>query len=164
MNKSVVGRRNFLMAAGASAAALGTGGRLAASANPGLPASPLPALSGASRTGSESSETPDLHSRPSGQASGKPAPSDNRYPKLALITRYSPQRLEFAAAAGYQGVVIPLDHFFDPDKLSDSQIDQILAEARHAQVRILSIECMWGMNHIAPDAAERQKTRARFIR
>jgi len=32
-----------------------------------------------------------------------------------MITRYSPQRLAFAAAAGYQGVVIPLDDFFDPE-------------------------------------------------
>ena len=132
MNRSIVGRRNFLLAAGASAAALGAPGARD-------DANPVP-------TASE-------HVFP-----------DSKFPKLAMITRYSPQRLAFAAATGYDGVVIPLDDFFDPDKLSDSQIDQILTEARHAQVRILSIECMWGMNHIAPDAAERRNARARFIR
>jgi len=164
MNTPIVGRRTFLMAAGASAAALGSGGTLAARANPGPPAGPLSAFSGASLTDSESSETPGRQSGPGDQATGKLVFPDNKYPKLAMITRYSPQRLEFAAAAGYEGVVIPLDDFFDPDKLSDSQIDQILADARNAGVRILSIECMWGMNHIAPDATQRRNARARFIR
>src|SRR5215469_7316788 len=117
MTKPSVGRRDFLMTAGVSAAALSAPGAGAAGANPAL-------------------------------ADSEPVLPNAKYPKLAMITRYSPQRLKFAAAAGYEGVVIPLDDFFDPDKLSDSQIDQILAEARHARVPILSIECMWGMNHI----------------
>src|SRR5215471_20598040 len=123
MNKSIVGRRNFLMAAGASAAALGAPGDRSTGANPA-------------------------------PVAGEPVPSDTKFPKLAIITRYSPQRLAFAASTGYEGVVIPLDDFFDPDKLSDARIDQVLAEARNAGVRILSIECMWGMNHIAPDPTE----------
>jgi len=164
MNKSVVGRRNFLMAAGASAAALGTAGPLAARANPVPAASAIPTPLSTPRMSAESSETPGRQGGPGGDATGELLPPDTKYPKLAMITRYSQQRLAFAAAAGYEGVVIPLDDFFDPDKLSDSQVDQILAEARHAGVRILSIECMWGMNHIAPDAAERRKARARFIR
>jgi len=72
--------------------------------------------------------------------------------------------IAFAASAGYEGVVIPLDDFFDPDKLSDSQIDQILATARDARIRIISIECMWGLNHIAKDATERKNARAKFVR
>ncbi len=89
---------------------------------------------------------------------------ETKYPKLAIITPYSPQKLAFAASAGYEGVVIPLNDFFDPDKLSDSQIDDILKTARDAGTRIISIECMWGINHIAKDPAERQKAHARFIR
>jgi sugar phosphate isomerase/epimerase len=168
MNKAIVGRRNFLMAAGASAAALGAHARPAAETNPAPPSNPLPApLGTASPTGSDSMEMSGAQSGPStsaGQATGKSLPANTKYPKLAMITRYSPQRLAFAAAAGYEGVVIPLDDSFDPDKLSDSQIDQILAEARNAGVRILSIECMWGTNHIDPDAAKRRNARARFIR
>jgi len=89
-------------------------------------------------------------------------PGDTKYPKLAIKTRYSPPRLAFAASAGYEGVVVDVDDFFDPDKLSDNQIDQILATARDAGVRIISIECM--LNHLAPDSVERRQTRARFIR
>jgi sugar phosphate isomerase/epimerase len=89
---------------------------------------------------------------------------ETKFPKLAIITRYSPAKLRFAASAGYEGVVIPLDEFFDPDRLKDSQIDEILNTAKDAGVRIISIECMWGMNHISKDLTERQKAQARFIR
>lgn len=100
-------------------------------------------------------------------ADPKPAEAfapDSPYPKLAIITPFSRQKLAFATAAGYEGVVIPLDDFFDPDKLSDSQIDEILATSRETGARIISLECMWGMNHIDPDAAARAKAQARFIR
>ena len=60
--------------------------------------------------------------------------------------------------------MIPLDDFFDPDKLKDNQIDEILNAAKDAGVRIISIECMWGMNHIAKDVTEREKGQARFMR
>ncbi len=93
-----------------------------------------------------------------------PVPPDTKYPKLAIITRYSPPKLAFAASAGYEGVVIASDDFFDPDKLADSQIDQILGTARDAGVRIISIECMWGYNHIAANATERKEARAKFVR
>jgi sugar phosphate isomerase/epimerase len=89
-------------------------------------------------------------------------PAATKYPKLAIKTRYSPQRLAFAASAGYEGVVVDVNDFFDPDKLSDTQIDQILGTARDAGVRIISIESM--VNHLAPDPAERRQTRARFLR
>ena len=89
-------------------------------------------------------------------------PSVTKYPKLAIKTRYSPQRLAFAAAAGYEGVVVDVNEFFDPDKLGDNEIDRILASARDAGVRIISLESM--VNHLAPDPAERRQTRARFIR
>ncbi len=91
-------------------------------------------------------------------------PPETKYPKLAIITRYSRQKLEFAAATHYEGVVVPLDDFFDPDKLSDTQIDEILRTARDAGTRIISIECMWGMNHIDPDPAKRRAAQQRFIR
>jgi len=93
-----------------------------------------------------------------------PASPETKFPKLAIITEYSPQKLQFAAAAGYEGVVIPVAGGFDPDKFSDRQIDQILATAREAGVTILSLECMWGFNHIARDLSERRNARARFIR
>ena len=89
---------------------------------------------------------------------------DSPYPKLAIITPYARQKLAFATSVGYEGVVVPLDNFFDPDKLSDSQIDGILATSRETGARIISIECMWGVNHIHPDAAAREKANARFIR
>src|SRR5947209_14309716 len=103
-----------------------------------------------------------------GPATSTPAPAElapeTKYPKLAIITPYSPQKLAFATATGYEGVVIPLGDFFDPDKLTDSQIDQIMATSRETGARIISIECMWGLNHIHPNPAEREKVHARFIR
>src|SRR5207244_6965954 len=90
-------------------------------------------------------------------AASPPAPAElapeTKYPKLAIITPYSPQKLAFATATGYEGVVVPLDNFFDPDKLSDTQIDQIMATSRDTGARIISIECMWGLNHIEYDRA-----------
>ncbi len=133
MSRSRVRRRDFLKAAGASAAAL--------SAPAGLKAGPGKA--------------------PASTSSSLP---DSKFPKLAMVTRYSPQKLEFAASAGYEGVVIPLDNFFDPDKLTQADIDKTLATAQQAGVRIISIECMWGMNHIARDPAQRRNARARFVR
>ena len=91
-------------------------------------------------------------------------PAATQFPKLALITDYSPQKLQFAANTGYEGVVLPVEGAFDPDKLSDTQIDQVKSAAQQAGVSILSLECMWGFNHIAPDPGERRKARARFIR
>jgi len=103
----------------------------------------------------------------SAREAGGPAsepPPDTKFPKLALITRYSPQKLEFAASAGYEGVVIATDESFDPDKLTDQQIEDALNTARRAGVRIISLECMSGYNHIARDPAERKQARAKFIR
>src|ERR1700753_1707143 len=66
-------------------------------------------------------------------------PRDTPYPKLSIITPYSPQKLAFAAQAGYEGVVVTPGKDFNPN-LSDSAIDQILATARNAGIRIVSIE------------------------
>jgi sugar phosphate isomerase/epimerase len=134
-------RRRFLKAAsasaaGVSAAALGAPKALGA----GLKAAE-PALGGA--------------------PSEVPGPTE--YPKLSIITPYTPEKLRFAASAGYEGVVVPLTETFGPDHLSDSQIDQVLATARDAGVRIISIEAMWGYNHIARDAAQRRDNQVRFI-
>jgi sugar phosphate isomerase/epimerase len=99
----------------------------------------------------------------SAAASVAPAlPQDTKYPKLAIKTRYSPQRLAFAASAGYEGVIVDVNDAFDPDKLSDIQIDQVLAAARDAGVRIISIEAM--TNHLASDPAEQRQIRAHFVR
>ena len=124
----MIPRRKFLMAAGASAAAMGR-----------------PLVSNAQQSSASAS-----------------VPADTKYPKLAIKTRYSTQRLAFAASAGYEGVIVDVNEYFDPDKLTDGQIDQVLAEARDAGVRIISIESM--VNHLAPDPAERRQTRARFVR
>ena len=140
--KAAIDRRDFLKLGGASAAALGATTELAAGS----------ASSAASRD----------------PAASPPAPAgfapETKYPKLAIITPYSPQKLAFATATGYEGVVIPLDDFFDPDRFTDSQIDQIMATSRDTGARIISIECMWGLNHIHPNPAEREKVHARFIR
>jgi len=124
----MIKRREFLKAAGVSAAALGS-----------------PHVSNAGQSSTPAS-----------------IPAESKYPKLAIKTRYSPQRLAFAASAGYEGVIVDVNEYFDPDKLSDNQIDQVLASARDAGVRIISIESM--VNHLASDPAERRQTRARFIR
>lgn len=90
-------------------------------------------------------------------------PSDEkRFPQLALLTRYSPQKLAFAASEHYQGVVVQLDRSFHPG-LSDSEIDQILSVSRQTGTRIISIEAM-EFNHIARDPAERAKAQEGFIR
>ncbi len=124
----MIERRQFLKAAGASAAAMSTPNILEGG-QAGVPAS---------------------------------APGLTKYPKLAIKTRYSPQRIAFAASAGYEGVILDVNGDFDPDHLSDKQIDQVLATARDAGVRIISLESM--VNHLTPDPAERREVRARFIR
>ena len=123
----MIQRRDFLKAAGVSAASMGR-----------------PLVSNAEQSSASAS-----------------VPADTKYPKLAIKTRYSPQRLAFAASAGYEGVIVDVNEYFDPDKLTDTQIDQVLATARDAGVRIISIESM--VNHLAPDPAVRRQTRARFV-
>ncbi len=88
---------------------------------------------------------------------------DNRYPKLTMITRYSLERLKFAASAGYECVELVRDDSFTPEKLSDSQIDRIKAEAKQAQIRILSLECGW-INHIDASLADRRARNREFVR
>jgi sugar phosphate isomerase/epimerase len=126
-------RRDFLKVGGTSTAALGVAGTAA------LPIQAAQA--------------------PAAQAS---APPDTPYPKLSIITPYSPQELAFAAQAGYEGVVVTTGPDFNPN-LSDSAIDQILATARNAGIRIVSIEC-FGPNHTHPDAGKRSAAQADFIR
>ncbi len=130
---SMWNRRDFLKAGGTSAAALGVAG---AAAVP-LQAAQAPAAQGA-------------------------MPLDTPYPKLSIITPYSPQKLAFAAQAGYEGVVVTPSEDFNP-KLSDTAIDQILATARNAGIRIVSIE-YFGPNHMDPDAGKRASAQADFIR
>jgi sugar phosphate isomerase/epimerase len=139
---SKLARRRFLKAAGASAA-----GVSAALGAPGVLGATMNAANAAGA--------------PAGQAPGVPGPTP--YPKLSIITPYTPEKLRFAGSAGYEGVVVPLDEKFTYE-LSDSQIDEVLATARDAGVRIISIECMWGYNHIAKDPAHRRDNQARFIR
>jgi sugar phosphate isomerase/epimerase len=124
----MIQRRDFLKAAGVSAASMGK-----------------PIVANAEQSGPSAS-----------------VPADTKFPKLAIKTRYSPQRLAFAASAGYEGVIVDVNEYFDPDKLTDSQIDQVLATARDAGVRIISIESM--VNHLVSDPAERRQIRARFVR
>jgi sugar phosphate isomerase/epimerase len=97
-----------------------------------------------------------------GQVPVSSTPSTGKgFPQLALITEYSPQKLAFAASADYQGVVVKVGRAFNP-KLADAQIDQILATAREAGVRIISIECM-DPNHIAGDPGKRREAISDFI-
>ena len=131
--RSFWNRRDFLKVGGTSAAALGIGGADATTAS--------------------------AEPQSSGQAS---VPADTPYPKLSIITPYSPQKLAFAAQAGYEGVVVTPGPDFNPD-LSDSAIDQILATARNAGIRIVSIE-YFGPRHTNPDAGKRTAAHAEFIR
>lgn len=126
-------RRDFLKVGGTSAAAFGVAGSAA-----------VPA---------EAAQAP---------AAQTATPGDTPYPKLSIITPYSPQKLAFAAQAGYEGVVVTPGPDFNPD-LSDSAIDQILATARNAGIRIVSIE-YFGPHHIDPDPGKRAAANAEFIR
>ena len=126
-------RRDFLKVGGTSTAALG----VAAAAALPIEAAQAPAA----------------------QAS---TPPDTPYPKLSIITPYSPQKLAFAAQAGYEGVVVTPGPDFNPN-LSDSAIDRILATARNAGIRIVSIE-HFAPNHTDPDAGKRSAAQAEFIR
>jgi sugar phosphate isomerase/epimerase len=126
-------RRDFLKVSGTSAAALGMTGAEAATAQ---------AAQG-----------------PAGQSA---MPADTPYPKLSIITPYSPEKLAFAAQAGYEGVVVTPGKDFNPG-LSDSAIDRILATARNAGIRIVSIE-YFGPNHTDRDAGKRAAANAEFVR
>jgi sugar phosphate isomerase/epimerase len=126
-------RRDFLKVGGTSAAALG--------------------VAGAAAVPVEATQSP---------ATQAGLPADTPYPKLSIITPYSPQKLAFAAQAGYEGVVITPGPEFNPN-LSDSAIDQILATARSVGIRIISIE-YFGPNHTDPDAGKRAAAQADFIR
>ena len=130
---SIWNRRDFLKVGGTSAAALGIAGAKVATA-----------------------QTAQEHA---GQTA---VPADTPYPKLSIITPYSPEKLAFAAQAGYEGVVVTLGPDFNPN-LSDSAIDQILAAARNAGIRIVSIE-YFGPNHTDPDAGKRATANAEFVR
>ena len=88
-------------------------------------------------------------------------PPDTPYPKLSIITPYSPEKLAIAAQAGYEGEVDTPGPDFNPN-LSDSAIDQILATAGNAGIRIVSIE-YFGPNHTDPDAGKRAAAQADFI-
>ena len=91
--------------------------------------------------------------------------SDTKYPKLSMIVPYSPQTLRFAASVGYEGIVIPVNgNTSELDNLTDSQIDKISATAREVGIKIISLDCMFGFNHIAKDAGERKLARSRFLR
>ncbi len=95
-----------------------------------------------------------------------PLAPPTKYPKLALIMHYSPQKLAFATQAGYEGVVIKVGKGFNP-YVSDSQIDRILAASRETGCRIISVECFFlqgkTINHIAPDPAQRRWSNETFI-
>ncbi|MDE3181763.1 MAG: TIM barrel protein, partial [Acidobacteriota bacterium] len=97
------------------------------------------------------------------QEASLPTPAEEkRFPQLALITRYSPQKLAFAASAKYQGVVVKLDRAFNP-AMSDSALDAVLSASRQTGVKVISIECM-EPNHIDRDPARRRRANEFFIR
>lgn len=131
--RSFWNRRDFLKAGGTSAAALG--------------------ITAAGTTAAHAE-----------QQSSAPAtsPADTPYPKLSIITPYSPEKLAFAAQAGYEGVVVTPGPDFNPN-LSDSAVDKILATARNAGIRIVSIE-YFGPNHTDRDRGKRAAANAEFIR
>jgi sugar phosphate isomerase/epimerase len=126
-------RRDFLKVGGTSAAVLGMAGAETATA----PAALKPAAQTAMQ-------------------------ADTPYPKLSIITPYSPEKLAFAAQAGYEGVVVTSGPDFNPD-LSDSAIDEILATARNAGIRIVSIE-YFAPNHTDSDRGKRAAANAEFVR
>jgi sugar phosphate isomerase/epimerase len=138
MKKPSVGRREFIKAAGVSAAALGTAGSLGAEEK-------------------ENRKHRDV-----------PLAPETKFPKLALITEYSPQKLAFATKTGYEGAVVKTGKDFNPF-LSDGAIDKILATSRETGCRIISVECFFdldgkGINHIDPDPVARRAINEKFTR
>lgn len=91
-----------------------------------------------------------------------PPHHEKGFPRLGFITRYSPQKLAFATATKYQGVVVKLDHFFNPE-MSDTDFDGVMSAMRETGCPIISIECM-GPNHIDADLGKRRQANAEFIR
>ncbi len=88
------------------------------------------------------------------------------HPRLAMIiVHFTPQKLAFAAENGYQGVLVHIDNrHFNPDTITDRQIAQMRRAARESGCPIISLECMWGCNHIDANPARRRRQQARFIR
>jgi len=138
MRKSILPRRSFLKSAGAIGA---------------MAAGSLPGANAAIAGGFSTSQNPAND------------PADTKYPKLSMIVPYSPQTLRFAASVGYEGIVIPINgNTSDLDNLTNSQIDKIAATARDVGIKTISLDCMFGFNHIAKDAGERKLARSRFLR
>ncbi len=88
------------------------------------------------------------------------------FPRLAMIiVHFTPQKVAFAAETGYQGVLVHIDNqHFNPDTITDRQIAQMQRAAREAACPIISLECMWGCNHIDANPVKRRRQQARFIR
>jgi sugar phosphate isomerase/epimerase len=97
------------------------------------------------------------------EGAAAPTVASDPLPKLTMITRYSPQRVRFAASAGYESVELVRDDVFTPEKLNDTQIEAVLANVRNAGIRLLSIECGW-INHIDKDPQRRRQNVQTFIR
>ena len=95
------------------------------------------------------------------ESSSSATAHEKQFPQLAILTSYSPQKLAFAASADYQGVALRVDRSLNP-KMSDSEIDQVMATARETKIRIISLECM-DYNHITNDLAKRREAIAGFI-
>ncbi|MGH9378097.1 MAG: sugar phosphate isomerase/epimerase family protein [Terriglobia bacterium] len=138
MSDLKLGRREFLVAG--SVSALG--------ASVGLPEGAPEAAGRAEQAGASGSANSPAH--------------EKGFPQLAMITRYSPEKLAFAASAGYQGAVVTVDRSFNP-RLSDSEIANIRSASRQTGVRIISIECM-APNHIDSDPGRRRAANEDFIR
>src|SRR4026207_1908663 len=101
--------------------------------NPSMPrrtflksATAVGSLAGASLAGSSEAVSRGLYTGKDTDAD----PADNEHPKLSLIARYSPETVRFAAAAGYEGVVLRIDADTPEVNLSDSQIESISKTAR----------------------------------
>ncbi len=140
-----LGRRNFLKVGGMGAAALGGVGAMAGALAAPAAAQGLPGT---------------LPAAPPEAAPAPPPPTP--YPKLGIVTEYAPAKLEFAAKHRYEGVVVKVGPEFHPD-LPDRKFDAILAAARNAGTRIISIEQM-NCNHIDANLAKRREAQDRFIR
>ncbi len=100
-----------------------------------------------------------------GAPAGASSTSAAQAPQLAMIVLdFSPQKLAFAAAHGYEGVVLHAGRYMHPDRISTRQIDAIRAAARDTGARIISLEYMWNVNHIDPNPAKRRQAQTRFLR
>ena len=80
-------------------------------------------------------------------------------PKLGILGQFTPANVEFARAQGFTNMILD---GLPADKLSDSQIENIRAALRQANMHVSALQVT--QNHISPDSGQRTKENAYFVK